>query len=252
MVACVTIAFFGAFAFGLSGLQEQRSQHLLYAEFRGLLDPSSPIAPSIGGTIAPGTPVALLNAPGAGIHNVVIVEGTTSGDLMNGPGHLRGTPLPGQAGESIVLGKSTTAGAPFSRVARLDRGDALEVRTGQGLFHFKVVGDYAPGRRLPSVPSSTGLLTLVTSRGAGIDQLVPGQLTYVVARLEGRPVAAPHRRPGALTASEVQGHEDPSALPLVIAWLAALLASSVIAAPVLFAILWGFSNEAMRLLPNVY
>ena len=55
MVISVGALFFGVFAFGLSGLQEQRSQHVLYATFRGLLDPSSPNAPWIGGN----TPLAL-------------------------------------------------------------------------------------------------------------------------------------------------------------------------------------------------
>ena len=38
----ITALFLGVFAFGLSGLQEQRSQHQLYAEFRGLLGPVEP------------------------------------------------------------------------------------------------------------------------------------------------------------------------------------------------------------------
>ena len=60
MVVSVGALFFGVFAFGLSGLQEQRSQHVLYSTFRGLLDPSSPNAPWIGGKIPPGAPLALL------------------------------------------------------------------------------------------------------------------------------------------------------------------------------------------------
>ncbi len=107
----ITALFLGVFAFGLSGLQEQRSQHQLYAEFRGLLDPSSPVAPKIGGDIPPGSPVALLSAPVAGLRDVVVVEGTSSGDMLAGPGHLRDTPLPGQSGESVLLGKSRRPGA---------------------------------------------------------------------------------------------------------------------------------------------
>lgn len=37
MAFSIVALFLGAFAFGLSGLQEQRSQDQLYASFRGLL-----------------------------------------------------------------------------------------------------------------------------------------------------------------------------------------------------------------------
>jgi hypothetical protein len=138
MLVCALTVFFGIFVFGLSGLQEQRSQHQLYAQFRGLLSPSSPVAPSVGGAIPAGAPVALVDAPQAGLENVVVVEGTSSGDLLAGPGHLPSSPLPGQVGESVIVGKSTTAGAPFRSISRLRRGDVVTVRTGQGRFRYVV------------------------------------------------------------------------------------------------------------------
>ena len=261
--------FFGAFVFGLSALQEQRSQHQLYASFRGLLDPSSPIAPSIGGVIAPGTPVALLNSPRAGLRNVVVVEGTSSNDLLDGPGHLRDSPLPGQVGESILMGRSTTAGAPFAGVTKLEKGDVVTVTTGQGTFRFVVEGRRLAGDPLPQLPVSGALLTLVTSTGQGwLGRLAPSELEYVDAALDGKAVTAPPGRPIAVPAQEIQGHGDPTAWPFVVLWLEALLVGAVLAvlmwfrlglvkswllgAPVLFAILWGLSTEALRLLPNVY
>jgi sortase A len=269
MAFSVVVTFFGVFAFGLSGLQEQRSQHQLYDSFRGLLDPSSPIAPSIGGAIASGTPVALLNAPQGGLRNVVVVEGTSSGDLLEGPGHLRDTPLPGQAGESILMGKSTTAGAPLRDITRLQKGDVIAVTTGQGTFHFVVQGQRVAGDRLPEIPPSGALLTLVTSTGSSwLGSLAPNHLVYVDARLEGKAVSAPPGRPVFVAPAEIQGHGDPAAWPFVVFWLQALLVGSLasvwlwfrwgrwqtwmVAAPLMFAILWGLSNEVMRLLPNVY
>jgi sortase A len=177
-------------------VQEQRSQHQLYAQFRGLLDPSSPLAPEIGGSIPAGFPIALLNAPVAGLHNVVVVEGTSSGVLLGGPGHLADSPLPGQAGRSVLVGRSATAGAPFGGITRLHTGDVISVRTGQGPFRFVVEDERVAGDRLPPVRPGGGLLTLVTSAGSGgLGRLAPTHLVYVDAKLQGKVVGAPHGRP---------------------------------------------------------
>jgi len=269
MVVSVVVVFFGLFALVLSGLQEQRSQHLLYAQFRGLLDPSSTTAPSIGGPIPVGTPIALINSPQAGLHNVVVVEGTSSATLLAGPGHRRNSPLPGQAGQSVLVGKGITAGAPFGGITRLRLGDVVTVRTGQGQFRYRVLGPLVAGSRLPTIRSDDGLLTLVTSESSGpLGHLAPGHLAYVEARLLGKPVTAPTGAPRTVSPSEVQGHDEPSAWPLAGLWFLALLAASaacwwlwsrwgivqtwIVGAPILFGLLWGLSNEAMRLLPNVY
>jgi sortase A len=269
LFASIVVAFLGVFAFGLSSLQEHRSQQQLYAEFRGLLAPASLVAPSIGGVIAPGTPVAIISAPAAGIHDVMVVEGTSSGDLLAGPGHLSDSPLPGQGGEAVLVGKSATAGAPFAELSRLRKGDQITVRTGQGPFRFTVEGDLLPTAHQRAIPSDQGRLVLVTSAGAGgTGSLAPSQLLYVEATLNGKAVAAPPHRPTTVTAAEVPGATDPGAWPLVALWLAGLVLASAAAwwlwwrlgllrtwllgAPVLLALLWGLSNEAMRLLPNVY
>ena len=264
----IVAAFLGVFAYGLSGLQEHRSQAQLYAQFRGLLAPASTVAPSIGGHIATGTPVALLNVPAAGIRNVVVIEGTSSGDLLQGPGHLPDTPLPGQGGEAVVVGKSTTAGAPFANLARLRKGDSMTVRTGQGAFRFVVSGQLLPGIHQPAIRANRGRLVLVTSAGpGGVGGLEPSQTLDVEARLVGKAVAAPRHRPETVPLSNVPGQTDPAAWPLVALWLAALALASaavwwlwsrwglrgwIVGTPILLALLWGLSNEAMRLLPNVY
>ncbi len=265
LVVGITALFFGIFAFGLSGLQEKRSQHQLYAELRGRLAAASSVAPYIGGAIPDGAPVALLNAPAVGIRNVVVVEGTSSGDLLAGPGHLADTPLPGQAGESVLVGKSTTAGAPFEHVTQLRKGDAVTVQTGQGPFRYVVEGQLASGATLPKITTAQGLLTLVTAGGGSI---APDHLVYVVAKLAGKVVPAPAHRPTTVPASDLQGHNDLGAWPFVALWFAGFLVASAISwwlwsrwgilrtwlvgAPLLLAVLWGLSNEAMRFLPNVY
>jgi sortase A len=262
----VVAVFFALFAYGLSGLQEQRSQHQLYARFRGLLDAASTVAPSIGGAITPGTPVALLNSPGARLHNVVVVEGTSGDVMMAGPGHLRSSPLPGQPGESLVLGRSSTAGAPFASITDLRRGDAVTVTTGQGTFQFTVIGQRRAGDPLPNLPTSGSLLTLVTSTGSSL--VGGGTVVYVDAALRGTAAGAPKGRPTHVPSSEIQGHNDPAAWPYVFLWAIALVGGVIgmmwlwfrwhlwrtwlVGAPILLGLLWGMSDELMRLLPNIY
>jgi sortase A len=219
--------------------------------------------------IPAGTPVALLSAPRAGLHDVVVVEGTSSGTLLVGPGHLSDTPLPGQAGNAVVLGKSATAGAPFAGIAQLRRGDVITVRTGQGSFRYTVQGRVPADGRLPAIPPTSGLLTLGTSAGSGsLGRLASDHLVYVDARLQGTAVGAPHGRPTSVPSPDLPGHIDPGAWPWVGLWLVLLAAGTaatwwlwsrwgilqtwLVGAPVLFALLWGLSDEAMRLLPNVY
>lgn len=265
----VTALYVFVYAVGFSALQEERTQHQLYSEFRGTLDPSSQAAPAIGGSISPGTPVAMIDAPTIGVHDLMVVEGTSSSDLLAGPGHLRDSPLPGQLGQSIVMGKSVTAGAAFAPIIQLRTGDPITVRTGQGLFRYSVISVRQAGSPLPNFPASGSMLTLVTSAGSGwLSTLTANRVEYVDAALQGRPVPAPAGRPEAVPSSEIQGRGDPSAWPYVVFWLQALLiAACLIAwlwtrwgawqvwlagAPVIFCLLWGLSTEAIRLLPNVF
>jgi sortase A len=260
--------FLAVYALGFSALQEQRSQHQLYASFRGLISPSSEVPPQIGGVIAPGAPIALLNAPRAGLHNMMVVEGTSSSDLLKGPGHLRDSPLPGQFGQSLIMGKSVTAGGPFRHVTSLRAGDLITVTTGQRTFTFSVLGERTGGDPLPQVPAGGALLTLVTSTGSGfLGHFAPGHVVYVDAALQGKAVRAPDGRPVAVPVSELPGRSDPGAWPYLIFWLQGLILASVgsvwawlrwgrwqtwlVGAPILLGVLWGIAEEAMRLLPNL-
>ncbi|NHA00350.1 hypothetical protein G5V59_10155 [Nocardioides sp. W3-2-3] len=67
----------------------------------------------------------------------VVVEGTAPGDLFAGPGHLRSTVLPGQAGTSLVYGRAATYGGPFGRLDEPARGgpDRGHHGAGRGGLH---------------------------------------------------------------------------------------------------------------------
>jgi sortase A len=264
----VLMVFLVVFGLGLSALQEQRAQHQLYARLRGFFSPSSPIAPPVGGLIKPGTPIALLNSPAAGLHNTVVVEGTSSGDLMSGPGHLRDSVLPGQVGQSILLGRSLTAGAPFAHVTRVETGDLIVVTTGQGRFVYSVIDVRGTGSPLPAVPAGSSLLTLVTSGGSGwLGRLAPSGVRYVDATLTGKAVSDSVGRPVAVPAAELPGRGDPGSWPFVVLWLQGLVLVTLgmvwawsrwghwqtwlVGLSLLVGVLWGLAEQTMRLLPNL-
>jgi sortase A len=264
----LVVAFFVVFAFGLSSIQEQRNQKLLYGSLRGLLSPSSAVAPWTGGKIPLGAPVALVTSSAGGLHDVVIVQGTSSDQMSDGPGHLADSPLPGQVGDAVLIGRSSTTGAPFGHVVSLRKGAAIVITTGQGTFHFRVEDARLAGAKLPKIPPSGSLVTLVTSSGPGaLGNVVDGHLVYVDAALIGQAVPTPHGQPKSVSASEIQGRGDLAALPFVLAWLGALVVSVLASmwllgrwgwrrswlfiAPVGLGVLWGLSDQLLRLVPNV-
>jgi sortase A len=57
----------------------------------------------------------------------VVIEGTDTASLRDGPGHYPDTVLPGQDGTVGVAGHRTTYGAPFRRIDDIEPGDELVV-----------------------------------------------------------------------------------------------------------------------------
>jgi len=66
------------------------------------------------------------------------VQGTSTTDLQQGPGHYPGTPLPGEQGNAAIAGHRTTYGAPFYNLDELAPGDPIVITTVQGTFTYRV------------------------------------------------------------------------------------------------------------------
>lgn len=251
-----------AYVFVFSGLEHARTQHQLYATFRSQVAQAT--AP-VGGTIPVGTAVAVLTIPGAGLRGEVVVEGTTSSALEAGPGHVRTSPLPGQPGTSVIYGRAVSFGAPFAHLASLAPGSPVTVTTDQGTFHYDVTGIRQAGDAwTPALPPRSGL-TLVTTMGGW----TPSKVIYVDAQLNGEAVQDPGGRPSAITPAEtiMSGQSDTLTLVKIVLWLQLLavlvvalswLASRwslwqvwLVAVPAVLAVLWGTTNAAVALLPNL-
>jgi sortase A len=251
----------------ISGLEHARSQHQLYAHFRA--QAAQAYLP-VGGVIAPGTPVAMISAGRTGLHDEVVVEGTAASQLRGGPGHLRTTPLPGQPGVSLLYGRSVSFGGPFGDVSALRAGDPISVVTGQGKFVYRVSDVRHAGDQVATLAAGGSRLTLVSSTASGWRSgWAPNQVVYVDATLQGDSQPDPGGRPTSLSPAEkLMAHQvDTSTLVKVILWLQLLLVSAAVlswaqvrwgrmqswltGAPIILAALWGLSNSAVALLPNL-
>jgi LPXTG-site transpeptidase (sortase) family protein len=71
--------------------------------------------------VRPGTPVARLIIPSIGLDEIV-VEGVGDDELNAGPGHLPGSPFPGDAGNAVI---SAHRDRHFSTLGNLRLGDTV-------------------------------------------------------------------------------------------------------------------------------
>ena len=86
-----------------------------------------------------GAALGTLVIPRIGL-KTVFVESTGHDALTEGPGHYRGTVLPGLAGTVGLAGHRTTYGAPFRHVDDLPPGTRIELRMPYGRFEYRVTG----------------------------------------------------------------------------------------------------------------
>jgi sortase A len=86
----------------------------------------------------PGHALARLKIPSIGV-NFAVIEGTSTSDLQQGPGHYLGTMLPGLPGTFAIAGHRTTFKAPFRNLNKLKHGSRIVVSMPYGKFVYRVV-----------------------------------------------------------------------------------------------------------------
>lgn len=254
----------------LSHFQQSASQTVKFAEFREGIELGTGPTTGVdadGDLLEVGTPIARLQIPDIGLDQIV-VEGTSSGALFNGPGHRRDTVFPGQIGTSVVMGRKGSYGAPFAKIESLEPGDEIEVTTAQGIFEYSVTGVRRAGDPLPErLPAGAGRLSLVTASGA---RYVPNGIITVDAELAAGAAVQGARPPialGGIPESEQPLAGDTSNLLVLALWLQALIlvavasiwsmyrwgraATWIVAVPVFTFVGLGAAGEIVRLLPNL-
>lgn len=218
-----------------TGLSESHSQDVLRHQLSGRQSTrpattSVPegLPPVTGGRAPPSPPpegsaVGIITIPKLGLDKA-IVEGTGTADLRQGPGHYRGTPLPGQPGNASIAGHRTTYGAPFSRLNDLVPGDPVMVTTSQGTFRYDVSRSLVvePSDVSVVAPTATDELTLTTCtpRYSASHRLI------VQASLVGPPTPTATVPAGPSRATPTLAGESGSSLP-VVAWGLATAAVAV-------------------------
>lgn len=101
-----------------------------------------------------------LSAPKIELDSVV-VEGTSHRALLVGPGHIPGTPAPGETGNSVITGHRDTF---FRHIHELDKGDTVLVQREGKTFTYEVIGKKVVEPDDISVlrPARDSRLTLIT------------------------------------------------------------------------------------------
>ena len=209
----------------ISPLQHSTAQARLYDQLRlTLSEGSAPLgqADFEGTLVAPGTPLALLEIPDLSVREV-IVEGTASAQTMDGVGHRRDTPLPGQPGTSVLMGRSGAFGGAFRNLNLAAPGSTFTVTTAQGVASYQVTGQRRAGDTAPPPPSrAEGRLTLITADGP---PFMPDEVLRVDAKLVSKAFdkPAPVIQPGSLPGQEQAMGQDTSNLFVLVLCLQLLI-----------------------------
>jgi sortase A len=165
------------FQYWVTSVEESRSQSELLRELKvdlaNTADGGVPAPPVIG------HPIGLLEIPAIGLEKVV-VEGASARRVEQGPGHDPASARPGEAGDVLIVGRRSSYGAPFARLARLRDGDLISITTARGRFTYRVQRDATRA----TARSGGATLTLAT----GASGIISDRVVPTTAVLQGRPL----------------------------------------------------------------
>lgn len=248
------------FLFGVSTLVHARAQTGLERRFASEL--ANGVAP-VNQPVEIGAPIAVLEIADIGLREVV-VEGSTSTQLVKGPGHVRTSALPGQPGTSIVLCRRAAFSGPCADLDELGPGDDIDVTTGQGSITYRVTESLVyPSSDARAFEGRGSALVLVTMDTAFVGT---GRLV-VVAEPVGDLQARGTRTPAApLSADELGLAGDRTSAASLLVWLEALALVAcgsvllfrrwrrgpayLVVVPPLLATTWLVYEQVARLLPG--
>ncbi len=146
---------------------------------------------------------AVMYVPRWGDKAMPVSEGTTKHDVLDakGIGHYVGTAMPGAIGNFSVAGHRTTYAKPFNRIAELQVGDPIVVRTRDTWYVYRVTSSQVvrpwqtdvidPVPSEPGATPTTAMMTMTTCHpmySASERYVVHSELDYWMPASEGTPV----------------------------------------------------------------
>ena len=178
LICIILLAAFGLASFGHGAYiyaKAQVAQWLLHAAWSEARATGNAVRPW---PWADTHPVARLVAPGHDA-DVLILAGASGRTLAFGPGHLDGSPMPGDAGNAVVTAHRDTH---FRFLRAMAPGDELVIERAEGgMRHFRIRGTYVADYRELNLPRDTPVPTLTLVTCYPFDALDPGgPLRYVV------------------------------------------------------------------------
>jgi sortase A len=121
-----------------TGFVARAAQNDLRTEFEPHLDARVELEAPPQVVKVPGDAVAILRIPKIDI-DLVVVEGTGTASLKEGPGHYVDSAYPWDDGGRVgIAGHRTTYGAPFWSLNELREGDRIVLATEYGTFGYRV------------------------------------------------------------------------------------------------------------------
>jgi sortase A len=140
ITAGIVILLFVAYELWWTGFTTSRDQRALTRTLqRQWAAPLTPAAASQIKNPHLGSGIAFVRIPRLGArYKFVIVQGTSTADLIKGPGHYPGTAMPGGVGNFAVAGHRTTYLHPFYDINRLRVGDPIVIETRTTWFTYTV------------------------------------------------------------------------------------------------------------------
>jgi sortase A len=148
----------------LSDLEAQyptRADRHAVAGVRGSKHRIAILARRFAAQVSTGEAIGRIIAPAMAGLNVVVVQGTDTASLENGPGHYPETPFPGQGGTVAIAGHRTTYLAPFRHIDSMKPGDPITLEMPYAHFIYRVL------RTAIVDPSDVGIV-----RKVGYERLV--------------------------------------------------------------------------------
>jgi sortase A len=130
-----------------------------------------------------GALIGRIEIPRVGV-SVVVVEGTSTRSLRRAVGHIGGTALPGEPGNSAISGHRDTFFRPLRNIRK---DDEITVTTLVGEYRYRVEWTRVVGKQEVAVldPTASEVLTLVTCYPFYLVGSAPKRFIVRAVRVEG-------------------------------------------------------------------